>query len=1214
MTTEDFAFSEALRDADARARELAQRRFDRPLVVEAGAGTGKTTALVARILAWSFGPGWERAKALAALSDAGGRDDRIAAQVLRGVVAITFTDKAAAEMSERVGDALLCVECGESPSWLLDPDPILGADELRGRARAVRGALDHLVVQTIHAYCRRLLVENSLDARLHPNLEVDADGTAQAQVVRSAMEGALESAYENPGDPDFLALAARGIGPREIEEALSALLSAGVPSDALRVDPATPDRIAALIGRLREPLEEFAAVAGVDLLGVGGVATETAQALDDLRSALNERPPTDRIDLEPFLGQLRLRWTDRLLKRLDDWKRGKFTKGEAGALGDRAERLSARAGELLAVIDHVISIDLALLDAARSAIAPALAAAQAQLRSAGVLTFSALLTEVRSLLRERPDVAARIRAGIDQLLVDEFQDTDQCQCEIVRALSLEGPAAERPGLFLVGDPKQSIYGWRRADLAAYSAFVDDVCEQGGERVRLSVNFRSVPKVLAEVERVIAPVMREVPGIQPAFEPLVACAEHAAAEGFCAGRLRSVEYWLPAAWERDGSGRRETTSSEATQIEARALARDLRELHDEHAVAWQSMGVLFRSRGDWEIYLPALRESGIPYAAEGDRSYYRRREIIEAASLVRCVFDPNDQLALITYLRSVAVGVPDAAWIPLWSRGLPDRLATLDASRPEALAELAASIRDAARAVPADVPGIDRISGWEENLLWAVSDIAHLRASFASDPADVFIEQLRTRTLLEATESARYLGAWRCANLERFFREIGAELESGRDPHELLRRLRAAVASEKIAEEGRPADLMADAVRVMTIHGAKGLGFEHVYLMQLHKGIGGGSEPKTDAAELARQFEYRLLGVPTLAWDCVLGERERTSEAERVRLLYVAMTRAKQRLVLTGLWSDHQQRSGRGQTIEQIRPRIDATDGLADWLSALTREGASDFVDRFGTRWSLPVLDAGDALNSADARASGAELPSDSEIAEASRRLIGLRHSARERMSRPRRATASERSHGDRADDDARWAETGSGPSAEARGTLTSRGAGTDARAIGSAIHRALEEFDFNADAKVEVERQREAIARILAQTAASGSANETVVAGTKLWDRLSRSSLFARLQALSGRIVARELPLLCPPSDGVGPVGYLAGIIDLVYRDPVSDRWVIVDYKTDAVADADALRSRAESYAEQGAVYSHAVENAFELCYTPRFELWFFDADKSVEI
>ncbi len=550
---------------------------------------------------------------------------------------------------------------------------------------------------------------------------------------------------------------------------------------------------------------------------------------------------------------------------------------------------------------------------------------------------------------------------------------------------------------------------------------------------------------------------------------------------------------------------------------------------------------------------------------------------------------------------MAVGVPDAAWIPLWSRGFPDQFARLDASEPETITGLAVSIRDAASAVAADVPGIERISGWEENLLWAITDIAQLRASFARDPADVFIEKLRTRTLFEATESARYLGAWRCANLERFFREIGLELEAGRDPHELARRLRAAVASEKVAEEGRPADLMADAVKVMTIHGAKGLGFEHVYLMQLHKGAGAGPERSTQAAELADGFEYQLLGVPTLAWDCVLRERERSAEAERVRLLYVAMTRAKQRLVLTGLWPDHQRHSGRGQkgqAIEHIQPRIESTEGLAGWLSGPALDGTSDFVDGFGTRWSLPDLEAGEAAAPSGTRVNGAELPSESEVSDASHRLAGLRASAAERMSRPMSATASARGSGD---DDPEVFER-----------AESRENGAAAGAIGSAIHRALEEFDFTADVKEEIERRRDAVARDLAQAAANDRVDETVAAGTQLWDQIARGKLFARLRELSDRIVARELSVLSPPIDGEGPVGYFTGQIDLVYRDPDNDEMVIVDYKTGALGDRDGLRNPEASYVGQGDAYRRALESAFELSYTPRFELWFLRDDEIV--
>jgi ATP-dependent exoDNAse (exonuclease V) beta subunit len=170
----------------------------------------------------------------------------------------------------------------------------------------------------------------------------------------------------------------------------------------------------------------------------------------------------------------------------------------------------------------------------------------------------------------------------------------------------------------------------------------------------------------------------------------------------------------------------------------------------------------------------------------------------------------------------------------------------------------------------------------------------------------------------------------------------------------------------------------------------------------------------------------------------------------------------------------------------------------------------------------------------------------------------------------------------------------------------------DAREMGIAIHRALEEFDFGADETAEIERQRDTITRDLALAASIDCVDETVAAGTQLWDKITQGSLLARLRELSDRIVARELSVLRPPGDEDGPVGYRVGVIDLVYRDPSSDQLVVIDYKTDEVTDPAALQSRAESYAEQGAVYSHALEDAFELSYTPCFELWFLQRDEIV--
>ncbi|MBW1688133.1 MAG: UvrD-helicase domain-containing protein, partial [Deltaproteobacteria bacterium] len=919
--------------SDARARRLAREVFDRPLVLEAGAGTGKTTALVTRILAWCCGPGWQRAEAGLRESDPEAAvPQRIARRVLSRVVAITFTEAAAAEMDQRVSEALRRVEAGELPNWLPE-DALPPSGELRReRAAALRGAVDLLVVQTIHAYCRRLLLTYPLEAGLHPRLEIDADGQLQAEIVREVLEERLPRAYAEGGDPDYPALAERGIDPPQLEEQLLALLEAGVTAAALQDDPLAPARVAALGRRARSAVAGFRAATGGCFHGVARsnrTAVAVAELVDEMSERLEQEPWADAETLAVGVAWIAERWEGGALKRLKEWAKGTFNKTEQAVVEGREEAI-AEHGELLAgIVRHLSTIDLELLGLARRVLRELLAEVEKRLRARGVATFSALLTETRDLLLRRQDVAARVRARIDQLLVDEFQDTDRRQCDILRALALSGPEDGRPGLFLVGDPKQSIYGWRSADLAAYDAFVNDVKAGGGSLERLSVNYRSAPAILDEVERAVEPVMLCREGVQPAFEPLVPGPDTAGDPGFAHGRFAPTEYWVSARWDAEAGALRTTPAGAATELEAQALARDIRSLHEDHGVAWKDVGVLLRGRSDLEVYLGALRAADVPYAVQGDRSYYQRREVIEAAALVRSVLDPNDHLALLALLRSAAVGVPDVALIPLWTRGLASRIGALSEPSPEVLEALRAELVELVASLP-EVPGLDRVSGWQENLLAMLDALLQLRRSFGREPADVFVERMRRLSLFETTEAARFLGAWRSANLDRFFRELAGQLDEGAGPQAILRRLRRGVSQEEQQEEGRPKDAIEDAVQVMTIHGAKGLDFEHVYLVQLHKGSGRDDRGGIEPGEVDGTLEYRLLGAPTPGWDRVAQDRDRVAKAERVRTLYVAMTRAKKRLVLAGLWPEQQHSARPGQTIQLLqerregRPEFDAT--------------------------------------------------------------------------------------------------------------------------------------------------------------------------------------------------------------------------------------------------------------------------------------------------
>lgn len=1194
---------DAARAADTAARLSAQTEFGQPLLLEAGAGTGKTTALTARIVAWCLGPGWHRARERQGEID----DETLAPHVLERVVAITFTEAAAAEMANRVARALVSVECGERPPGL-DASVLSSLPDVRRRARALLAALDHLVVRTIHAFCRRLLAAHPLEAGLHPGFQVDADGGLREQAVREVLERRLSEAYSNTPDPALLHVAEAGLGPGEMERALLEFLEQGAPADALDADPFSSERIGHAVGGLVESTNALLACAAgrlptrgntllaVDALGGTLAATESARETG-----------LDSVDqIEALTERLREIWDPRAVSRVEDWARGKFLVGERSALGEDTDAMAHCAREAARRIGLFVELRPRLAERCRQVVRPLLLAVHEELRARGVVSFAELLWRTRDLLERHGGVTAGVRESMDQLLVDEFQDTDRMQCRIVELLALEGEESRRPGLFLVGDPKQSIYGWRSADLQAYERFRERVEQAGGRIEELRVNFRSVPAILDEVALVMEPVMRPEPGLQPDFVRLVPSEARATASGFAASGAAPVEHWV--SWPRGDADPAPGASAAAVAgLEAAALANDLRRLHDRHSVRWSSIGVLFRSRGDLDTYLSALREADVPYAVQGDRSYYQRREIIEIAALVRCILDPNDHLSLLTSLRWASVGVPDAALIPLWTRQFPALVTHLTGPDEELLAKLRAVVAEAAAAIPEGIPGIERIAGWERSLVLFLEELGALRASFANDPADVFVERMRHGLLFELTEAGRFQGQYRLANLDLFLRRLTDELsEAEAGTQSLLQHLRARVAEAFQAEEGRPREACDDAVQILTIHQAKGLDFDHVYLMQLQKGAGG-TPPRNAPVVCATDggWEYRLMNAPTLGLMDAGAQRERVARAELVRTLYVAMTRARERLVLSGGWPTHDARlPAADQTNAHMdllrRRRVEPPDleALASSLSAGDDEPSA--AER-GALWVFPAL----ALAVAEP-ARPAEHPAlagADAIRAQSRALAQARGRSDRRMGRAYAGAASAETHqqlhalledGDRR------------PTSRASADPGTTSARTIAVAIGSAVHLALESMGTGAPAASEIARAHDVLAATLEGTLAQDALEAAVARGADLLDRFARGPLYARLRALDGHVVARELPLVAPPgSDDGSPVGFISGAIDLVYRDPADGAWVVVDYKTDRVEGDAELQARVDTYAHQGAVYAHALQEALALEQPPRVELWF---------
>ena len=1199
---------------DAAARQLGRSEFARPLVLEAGAGTGKTAVLVARIVHWCLGPGWQQTAARLQQTGEVVHAETVAEAVAGGVVAITFTDAAAVEMQMRVATALRGVHRGDEPSWLESAELGLERELLVERAAALASCADRLRVQTIHGFCSTLLREHALAAGLHPRFSIDADGRALRGLALDLIGRNFDALYGEEADPDAVLLAAAGFGPSAVAQDLHRLAAQALRPEEFPEDPCDEARfrawrepVLAALSRAREVLQSAADEALAtrkpndrNSKGLVRAAAATAQ-LEAAVQGLESVDALGELFTEDGLA------TDFLDTKADDWSKGKFTKTELGLLHGHEDRVESACQTLIPALKALRGFDPEVLGAGTRLMRRLLAEMRDEMRRQGMQCFDGLLRDARRLLREREEVAVWVREGIDQLLVDEFQDTDAGQCELVARLALDPlPTEHRPGLFLVGDPKQSIYGWRNADLSAYAGFVAQVRAAGGELAILDVNFRSVAPILDEVERCVRPVMQFDEGRQPEFQALHPAPSVEGDPGFVEHGRRAVEHWVSWAHESDkGKIGVQTTAEHAREVEAQAIAQDLAELHQAGSLSFRHAALLMRSTTGLDVYLRALREAGVPYQVERDRNYYRRREVVDAASLVRAIVDPHDQLAWVAALRAPIVGVPDAAWLPLWRRRFPELCGQLRTPNQEdLLSELRAVIQEVAAEVNASgAIGIDRIAGWEHALVAAVEHLAMLRQSFRVDPADEFVARLRHAFQHEATEAARFLGAHRLANLERFYRRLTEALASEEGgPQAVLRALRMAVAAEEDESDSPPGDDSLDAVRVMTVHKAKGLTFQHVYLADIH---GGSSQarplPRCAVSERLGDLEFCLFGVPTLGWHRIAQEETRISEAELVRLLYVALTRPQKRLVVCGKRA-LPGAGGRTAGLEGLlRDRMDEGPVLAG-LFGEHRGEAIEHLDAHECLWRIPFLSEEARLRIEAVAGEPLAIPA---VLQQLEQLAAAREQARDTQQRARVRTASrEQGH-----EELRFAEAG-GAGADDDPWVTRAALDPElARAMGTAVHRALELIDLEEEPVRALRQQIDSLADSVRGFVPRTRLSEVVAQARALLEEADRSGILYELFDRREQILGREIPVLLPDEKHGGAV---VGTLDLLYRDPATGQLVVADFKTDAVSSADELEAKASHYLGQGKVYQDAVARMFPDEEPPAFELWFLAANRIV--
>ncbi len=1126
--------------ADQAGRDRIRTDLDATLVVEAAAGTGKTSELVGRVIALL----------------------RHGKTTLARIVAVTFTEKAAGEMKLRLRAEIERAREGA------------GTEERR-RFDLALTELEEAHIGTIHGFCAELLRQHPIEARVDPLFEA-ADDDRQGRLSDEAFTAWFERAVADPPT-----------GVRRVLRRRSRDRDQHGPREALR--RAGKD----LIGQRdfeaawkRPVYDRERAIDGVveQLVGLADLApraldrddwcakslTEIAGFVAELRAreAIRGR---DRDGLEAELSSLaRQKWWS--------WKgRGRWFAKDVRRESVLAQRQAAK---------DALDACLALLDAdlaacLREDLRPFVAAYDELKARAGKLDFLDLLLLARGLVRDDEAVRRELQRRFTHILVDEFQDTDPLQAEILMLLAADDPrethlekARPVPGkLFVVGDPKQAIYRFRRADVTLYEKIKRQLLAAGANIVHLTTSFRSAPSLQEAINVAFAARMKgSADGSQAAYVPLSPfraeplgqptlialpvprpysrydrVTNYAINESLPDAVGAFVE-WLvtKSGWTVSERGR----PTSRVRIEARHICLLSRR--------FQGFGEdLMRP------YLRALEARRLPHVLVGGRSFHQREEVVAVRNALLSIEWPDDELSVYATLRGPFIALTDASLL-----AFRHEVGSLHPLRPvdrERLGDLTRPVVEALSVLRTLHFGRNRrpIADTLAELL----EVTRAHAGIAIWPTG----EQALANVLRVLDLARRFEAAGATSFRAFVEWLEEEADRG------------TAAEAPVIEDGT------DGVRIMTVHRAKGLEFPVVIFVD--PTLSQPSEPARYVDTAARLFVTRLAGCTPLELAEHRDEMLAHDLAESVRLTYVAATRARDLLVVPVVaderwpgWVDVMHPVLYPKRRRQPEPAVgcpefgvdtvverpvgrDAEEGIMPGAHA-PLEGAHTVV-----WWDPNVLPLGkeevgglrqQRILAKDDEGTTAEESERAHTAWRSRRTALL---ARGQTPSLRVEIASGRSGGPSAPEG----------SVVVTATTAAGAARPWGRRFGTLVHAILAATPLDASPT-----QVAAVASVHSEMTGAtvperDAAAEAVVAALA-------HPLFERARA-AGRDCRREAPVLLRDLDGT----LLEGFVDLVFRAPDEDgvTWVVVDYKTDRE-----IEGRQAEYEAQVWSYVRAVAAA----------------------
>ena len=1099
--------------ADWKVRSKIAHRLEQTLFVEASAGTGKTTSLVERVVN------------LVATGTT----------TLDRIAVITFTEAAAAELRDRVRQRLEQAADDE------------GRDEAE-RRHCLQGAadLDQAAIRTLHSFAAQLLHERPLEAGLPPGFDTtdeiaagikfnDAWGSwlNDALEGKSALATDLATALTLGMTPDDM----RGVA-LEFHRNYADLrgVSFGITeAPATSAAPLVPSPSGGGLGWGRpldsthelERLCDFARLGGDDPL-----VTHVHSKLPSLRRLAAAEPGTPAAlrllvrllplssgrgnqrnwDVDPISGDNACSALKAILKELHD-----------AAITEVAQ---ARRACLLPILDALRDFALDYVE---------------QRRAEGRAEFHDLLIWARDLLRDNLEVRDHFRNRFSHVLIDEAQDTDPIQTEIAMFLAesvSEGTADEsRPAswqeivpetgkLFVVGDPKQSIYRFRRADVVQMVQLQRQLEQSGGSLVSLVQNFRSQANLVNWVNHVFSCWMGEETGSgddlfrQAKYEEM-----HARWEGKTGSSVAPQVWALSNVVEDSKIGAvREQESGDIAAL-LRQIVTDRWPVLDEKATGlcgeetyrpagYSDICILMPRRTALRTLERGLEAADIPYRLESASLVFETQEIRDLLNCLRAIDNPADQVATVAALRSPAFGCSDVDLLLHHSGGGSFNCLADSSEQP---------------------------AGPVTDSLTALSRYHEERHSSSSGALiDRFV---RERMLMEvAIDHPRTREQWR---RYRFMVERAWQFESagGRSLREYVQWVDDQINERARVTEAAVPETDEDAVRVMTIHAAKGLEFPVVILTGINSDYGG-RPGRVLFDRRGGRMEVRMgsrdEGFETAGFTELEDSEKRMADDEDVRLMYVATTRARDHLVLS-----LRRTAGRGG------PR-----SAAAQMAEMTESNPALWTE-ISPRHDSPIEPLEPEDNEDPLEMAG---PSEHSV-----EALELWRSGREKLvdesGRPSSIAATSLGRTTQADPDDKPEQESSEPWKRGR-------AGTS---VGRAVHAVLQSIDL-------------ATGEGIAERARAQAAAEGVPGREGEIERLCQIAVESEIvkRAVASKRFWREVPVAVAMGNGS-----LHGFIDLLFEE--EEGLVVVDYKTDSIAGEEAPEA-VQRYRLQGGAYAHALQ------------------------